>query len=359
MINLAENLTEVITQLKLRSRLSILNNWQRKTQSDVWEILPTINSKQNKPMISFLQCEENIHLKQTWQVPEFYVGMATLGATIRLNLIWWVDVCEVWINGKKVQEGDLFDQKCRLLLTNNAELNHEFVIEIMLNSPKHDIGAVQLSEIIFEYPNQACDPDKFADELAILQAYIPIIIKQDNEQNIDLQVLENAIAQINSLLESFELRSPPAPLVKGGESRIIQPPFARGVGGIENLHLTDKFLEQLAKIREPLLQYSEFLKQRQIYMLGNSHIDVAWLWAIAETKDVMQRTFASALNLQKDYPELIFNQSTAVSYQWMEQEYPELFARIQIAVANGKWELIGGMWVEPDGNLPSGESLIR
>jgi alpha-mannosidase len=359
MINLAENLTEVITQLKLRSRLSILNNWQRKTQSDVWEILPTINSKQNKPMISFLQCEENIHLKQTWQVPEFYVGMATLGATIRLNLIWWVDVCEVWINGKKVQEGDLFDQKCRLLLTNNAELNHEFVIEIMLNSPKHDIGAVQLSEIIFEYPNQACDPDKFADELAILQAYIPIIIKQDNEQNIDLQVLENAIAQINSLLESFELRSPPAPLVKGGESRIIQPPFARGVGGIENLHLTEKFLEQLAKIREPLLQYSEFLKQRQIYMLGNSHIDVAWLWAIAETKDVMQRTFASALNLQKDYPELIFNQSTAVSYQWMEQEYPELFARIQIAVANGKWELIGGMWVEPDGNLPSGESLIR
>lgn len=104
MINLLKNLTEVIRQLKLRSRLLILNNWQRKNQSGIWETLPTVNSKQNKPMVSFLQCEKNIHLKQTWQVPEFYAGIATLGATIRLNLIWWVDVCEVWINGKKYKK---------------------------------------------------------------------------------------------------------------------------------------------------------------------------------------------------------------------------------------------------------------
>ncbi len=322
MLDLIKSLTEVIDQLKVRSRLSILNHWQRQNHHGIWEILPTVDSKHNLPMLSFLQSEENIHLKQIWQVPETYAGLSILGATIRLNLIWWVDICEVWINEKKVQEGDLFDQKCRLLLTNNAQSNHEFILEIKLNSPKHDIGALQLSELVFEYTDRACDPDKFADELAILQTYIPIFIKQ----NIDIQVIEQAIAQLNLLF--VEERN-------------------------------ESFFSSLAKIREPLLQFSQFLKQRQIYILGNSHIDVAWLWAIAETKNAMQRTFTSALNLQEHYPELIFNQSTAVSYQWMEHEYPELFARIQEAVAAGKWELIGGMWVEPDGNLPSGESLIR
>ena len=165
MNNLVQNLTEItqqliqiIQKLRMRSHLSILSNWQRQNQSGVWEVVPTVNSKQNKPMISFLQCEKNIHLQQIWQVPEFHGGISTSGAAIRLHLIWWVDICEVWINGKKVQEGDLFDQKCRLLLTNHAEPNHEFLIEIKLNSPKHDIGAVQLSEIVFEYPDRDCDP---------------------------------------------------------------------------------------------------------------------------------------------------------------------------------------------------------
>lgn len=317
MINLIESLTQVINELRSRSRLSILTNWQRQKQSGIWEILPTVISKKNKPMLSFLQNEENIHLKQTWQVPEIYAGLPTSGATIRLSLIWWADICEIWINGEKAQEGDLFDQKCRILLDDK----NFYELEIKLNSPKHDIGALQLSELIFEYPNQACDPDKFADELEVLQTYIPIFTKK----NIDISSLEIAVIKLNALLKE------------------------------ENTN----FFAKLAKIREPLLQYSEFLKQRQIYMLGNSHIDVAWLWAIAETKNAMQRTFTSALNLQEHYPELIYNQSTAVSYQWMEREYPELFARIQASVVANKWELIGGMWVEPDGNIPSGESLIR
>lgn len=325
MINLVENLTQAINQLRSRSHLSILSNWERQNSQGVWENLPIVNSKQNKPMLSFLQREENIHLRQTWQVPETYAGLAILGATIRLNLIWWADICEIWVNHRKAQDGDLFDQKCRILLTDHAKLSYEFTLEIKLNSPKHDTGALQLSELIFEYPHQACDPDQFAIELEILQTYIPVFTKHQ----IDLQPLETATKNLIFLFSRSE------------ESA------------------NDRFFEKLAKIREPLLQYSEFLKQRQIYILGNSHIDVAWLWAIAETKNAMQRTFTSALNLQERYPELIFNQSTAISYQWMEIEYPELFTRIQKAVVAGKWELIGGMWVEPDGNLPSGESLIR
>ena len=325
MTTLVENLSQVINKLRSRSQLSILSNWQRQYNQGVWENLVTVNSKQNKPLLSFLQREENIHLRQTWQVPEIYAGLPTLGATIRLNLIWWADICEIWVNHQKVQEGDLFDQKCRILLTDHAEPNYEFNLEIKLNSPKHDIGALQLSELVFEYPHQACEPDQFATELEILHTYIPVFTKHQ----IDLQPLETATENLIFLFSrSEEIAS-------------------------------DHFFEKLAEIRKPLLQYSEFLKHRQIYILGNSHIDVAWLWAIAETKNAMQRTFTSALNLQEHYPELIFNQSTALSYQWMETEYPELFLRIQAAVEADKWELIGGMWVEPDGNLPSGESLIR
>jgi len=256
MVDLVKSLTEVIDQLKMRSRLSILDNWQRENEQGAWETLPTVNSKQNKPMVAFLQCEENIHLKQVWQVPESYAGLSIIGSTIRLNLIWWVDICEVWINGNKVQEGDLFDQKCRILLTNDAEPHEEFILEIKLNSPKHDIGALQLSELIFEYLRQPCDPDQLAIELEILQTYIPIFTRHQ----VDLQPLETAANRLSNLFAMSESIT------------------------------SERFFEQLAEIRKPLLQYSEFLKQRQIYMLGNSHIDVAWLWAIAETKNAMQRT---------------------------------------------------------------------
>jgi alpha-mannosidase len=325
MLNLVEGLELVINEMRSRSHLSILNNWQRQNPEGVWENLETVNSQQHKPMLSFLQGEENICLRQIWQVPESYGGFDILGATIRLNLTWWVDICEIWVNNQKIQEGDLFDQKCRILLTDHAIFGDTFILEIKLNSPKHDIGALQLSELVFEHLHQICDPDQFAIELEILQTYIPLLSKY----KIDLQPLEIAVTKLINLFTNPQIIT------------------------------SNQFFELLSEIRQPLLEYSQFLKQRQIYILGNSHIDVAWLWAIAETKNAMQRTFRSALNLQEHYPELIFNQSTAISYEWMEQEYPELFERIKAAIAANKWELIGGMWVEPDGNLPSGESLIR
>ncbi|MDX2255198.1 MAG: glycoside hydrolase family 38 C-terminal domain-containing protein [Pseudanabaenaceae cyanobacterium bins.39] len=323
---LDRSITNVVKQLKLRSRLSILHKWQRQNQQGIWEIVPMSSSKTNQPMLAFEQHETNIQLMQSWSVPDYYGLLPTIGAKLHLHLIWWAEYCEISINAQKVQEGDLFDQKGRILLTEFAEFDQEFIIEIKLNSPKHDIGALQLAEVHFAYPHRCCDPYRLADELEILQAYVPILAKQA-----DLQVLVKAIAQLQDLL-TVQLEMP-------------------------SQH--QEFFYHLAAIRQTLLPYGAFLKQRQVYLLGNSHIDVAWLWAIAETKRAMQRTFTSALDLQERYAELIFNQSTALSYQWMEQEYPQLFKRIQQAVHERRWELVGGMWVEPDGNLPSGESLIR
>jgi len=93
--------------------------------------------------------------------------------------------------------------------------------------------------------------------------------------------------------------------------------------------------------------------------VGHAHIDTAWLWPLAETRRKCARTFASVLGLMERYPGFRFAASQAQHYAWIEAEHPALFERIRAATAAGQWEIAGGMWIEPDCNVPSGESLIR
>jgi len=96
------------------------------------------------------------------------------------------------------------------------------------------------------------------------------------------------------------------------------------------------------------------------YLVGNSHIDAAWLWRIDETIHVVCKgTFSKVLELMDKYPEFKFSQSSAQYYEWMEKYYPEIFEKIRERVKSGQWEIVGGMWVESDLNIPSGESLVR
>ncbi len=93
--------------------------------------------------------------------------------------------------------------------------------------------------------------------------------------------------------------------------------------------------------------------------IGHAHIDTAWLWPIRETRRKCVRTFASATALMDDYPEYRFACSSAQHYAWIEELAPELFGRIVERAERGQWVPVGGMWVEADMNLPSGESLAR
>ena len=96
-----------------------------------------------------------------------------------------------------------------------------------------------------------------------------------------------------------------------------------------------------------------------VVAVGHAHIDCAWLWPLRETRRKCARTFSNQLRLLERYPEHHFVCSQAVQYQWMKDEYPELFEQIAEQVRSGRWEPVGGMWVEPDTNVPSGESLVR
>lgn len=93
--------------------------------------------------------------------------------------------------------------------------------------------------------------------------------------------------------------------------------------------------------------------------IGHTHIDVAWLWTVAQTREKAQRSFSTVLSLMKRYPEYLFMSSQPQLYQYVKEVDPTLYARIKDAVKAGKWEVEGAMWLEADTNLISGESLIR
>ncbi len=97
----------------------------------------------------------------------------------------------------------------------------------------------------------------------------------------------------------------------------------------------------------------------QVISVGHAHIDLAWLWPLRETRRKAGRTFATALRMLDEYPDYVFGTSQPQMLQWVQEDYPDLFAQVQKQIAAGRWECQGAMWVEPDINIPSGESLVR
>ncbi|MBV8378350.1 MAG: alpha-mannosidase, partial [Verrucomicrobia bacterium] len=142
-----------------------------------------------------------------------------------------------------------------------------------------------------------------------------------------------------SLWERWKFRSPSGSLTTQQRSRLREVRTA--------------FAAELAQLRD------RFPPEGQAWLTGHAHLDLAWLWPLEETRRKARRTFYSVVGLMERYPELRFNQSSAQVYAWIEHDDPALFREIQGLVRNGQWDIVGGMWVEPDGNLPCGESWVR
>lgn len=93
--------------------------------------------------------------------------------------------------------------------------------------------------------------------------------------------------------------------------------------------------------------------------VGHTHIDVAWLWTVAQTREKTARSFSTVLELMRQYPEYIFMSSQPQLYKFLKEDHPELYEKVKERIAEGRWEAQGGMWVEADCNVTSGESLVR
>ena len=157
-----------------------------------------------------------------------------------------------------------------------------------------------------------------------------VLLPEDNrEREITLETLSRA-------LDILDLRDP------GSEECIASAAAAR------------EFLK--TEYYEPLSQKAPVA---QADAVGHTHIDVAWLWDLYQTRHKAVRSFSTVLKLMERYPEYKFMSSQAHLYNVVKQDEPEVFQRIKQRVAEGRWEPEGGMWVEADCNVTSGESLVR
>jgi alpha-mannosidase len=100
-------------------------------------------------------------------------------------------------------------------------------------------------------------------------------------------------------------------------------------------------------------------KEKTLHMIGNAHLDPVWLWQWQEGFQETKATFRSALDRMKEYPDFVFTNSSAANYEWIENNEPEMFEEIKQRIQEGRWEIVGGWWIQPDCNLPSGESFVR
>lgn len=100
-------------------------------------------------------------------------------------------------------------------------------------------------------------------------------------------------------------------------------------------------------------------KEFRFHMIGNAHIDPVWLWQWPEGQSVVLSSFRSALDRMKENPDFTFTASSAQFYEWVAETDPQMLAEIRQRVDEGRWAIVGGWWVEPDVNTPSGESLVR
>jgi alpha-mannosidase len=120
-----------------------------------------------------------------------------------------------------------------------------------------------------------------------------------------------------------------------------------------------KFDASLKQAQSSIAALKPMLDQSTLHLTGNSHIDAAWLWPWTETVDAVKRTFGTALQLMNEYPDYTYTQSAAQYNAWMAEKYPQMNEQIKQRIKEGRWEIVGGMWVEPDLNMPDGETQVR
>jgi alpha-mannosidase len=121
----------------------------------------------------------------------------------------------------------------------------------------------------------------------------------------------------------------------------------------------NSFDASLRKSQDLLQPIQPTLRKATYHLTGNSHIDAAWIWPWTETVDSVRHTWGTALQLMNEYPMYTFTQSAAQYNVWMAEKYPQINDAIKRRIQEGRWEIVGGMWIEPDLNMPDGESLVR
>ncbi len=314
---------------------ALLEKWQAISTIplDAWRAHPTGEFRGERPELDDSSWEikqkdqdwepGSYWFRQWFEVPTARGSYNFTGARLELEIFFdWNDTVSktVFLNGEQRAQGEEFEA---IVLSENARPGEKFLIAVKAQAAA---GRLRFNEGRVQLVGVEGRPDvrSFLEECRTAELLNPTGGASQKER---AQLLEAARQAIDW----------------GALARSDQSAF-------------DNSIHEARAQLEPL---RDWLKSYSIDAVGNAHIDMAWLWPWTETVEVTRDTFSSVLKLMHEFPDLTFAHGSVRTYAWMEEKYPELFEQIRRRVKEGRWEIVGGMWVEPDLNMPDGESLVR
>jgi alpha-mannosidase len=226
----------------------------------------------------------------------------------------------IYFNGRRVALGDDLEP---IILFDNAKPGDKVLIAVKLLHTV-DKKTFDGTELKIDFAENRPNPEDMRLEIMSAALLIPSISKNASA---DGATLEKAAGAID--LKALDARD------------------------------QSKFDASLKEAQSTLEALRPTIQEASLHLTGNSHIDAAWLWPWTETVDVVKRTFGTALQLMNEYPDYTYTQSAAQYNAWIAEKYPEMNAQIKQRIKEGRWEIVGGMWVEPDLNMPDGEAQVR
>ena len=267
--------------------------------------------------------EHALWFREWVEVPKNLNGYDLTGTRIWFRFEAWVNgplPQIVYFNGRRVAMGDDLEP---IVLFDRARPGDRVLIAVKLMATvdqKHFSG----SPMSISFSGDRPSPQDIGEEFLSAAVLIPSLSK---DSAADHATLDKAIGQVD----------------------------LKALDNADQMQF-DSSLRDAESTMEAL---NPMMKQATLHLTGNSHIDAAWLWPWTETVDTVKNTFSTALQLMNEYPSYTYTQSAAAYNDWMARDYPEIDAQIKKRVKEGRWEVVGGMWVEPDLNMPDGESTAR
>jgi len=264
-----------------------------------------------------------VWFRQTFQIPTTLHGYDLTGARI-----WFQFRADangpmpeiLYFNGRRAAMGEDLEP---VVLLDDVRPGDKVVVAVKLLQTV-DIKRFRGAMLRVDFPENRPNPEDLREEFVAAATLVPSLAPGDGGK---MEILNDAIAVVD--IQALD---------SGDQA---------------------KFDASLKDAHTELSEIKALLQSATFHLTGNSHIDAAWLWPWTETVDVVRRTFGTALQLMNEYPGYTYTQSAAAYNEWMSQKYPEMNAEIKKRIAEGRWEIVGGMWVEPDLNMPDGESLVR
>jgi len=335
------NVDKLVEQLDSLSETSF-NNWKYSTD---FSLSPQEISRSdfNDSNWKTAKLNERLQLDSCWfrkviEIPSYIAGIPVKD---KLKFFATVDdYSYIWVNGE-YQGKFMWDAE--FILTNKIPKEKIVVLVKAINTG----GPLRLINTKLSFENQT-SLQKLIQNLSlsfkVAQKLLSFDTYQTNERvkvdpKIDLSKADKKEKQkLNSLLQQLALE------IK--------------VDGLEHGD-TSIFVSSVNHVLKKIKPIQVYVKRYTLQFTSNAHIDAAWLWRKKETEEVAKRTFSAVMNMFNARADFTYTQSQAALYEWMKKDYPDLFNQIKNYVKSGRWEISGGMWVEPDCNLPSGDSWAR